>query len=435
LTGPQAPIWPGQVQLWESFSLLPRTTPRETQVSGPGLYLRQLALTNFRNYVRLGLNFGPGVTVIHGENAQGKSNLLEAVHVLATTRSLRATTDRELVYWRASEGGPVFSRLEGRIGRDGAELHVEMLVKEGEGGNGSSPGFVKQIRVNGLPTRAAQLVGQVNVVLFSPEDVSLAAGSPAGRRRYLDITNSQVSTAYLRALQRYRRVLEQRNSLLKQVRERRAPRDQLAPWNDEQAGQGAAVLAQRLRMMGGIREVVAERFRQLSGSQQTLEVAYTPTSVPASVDCRPEEPATITAQALEAAFRERLVEVGPREIELAQSLIGPHRDDFAFLLDGVDLNTYGSRGQQRLAVLALKLAESEFMQAETGERPILLLDDVLSELDPTRRAFVLDRTAGEGQTLITTTDLGDISPEFLAGAAIYHVESGAIRQAEGAGAA
>ena len=395
-----------------------------TRPPGRRVYLRQLALTNFRNYVRLGLNFGPGVTVIVGENAQGKSNLLEAVHVLATTRSLRAATERELVHWRTFDEGAPFARLEGRVGREGAELHVELLIRSeaAEGSNGSGPTFSKNIRVDGLPMKAAQLVGQVNVVLFSPEDVALAAGSPAGRRRYLDITNSQVNPSYLRALQRYNRVLQQRNNLLRQVRERRQPRDLLAPWNEEQVAHGATVLEQRLRMMAGINAVVAERFRQLSGTQQTLEVAYTATSLPPDqadgIDSVPE------------AFRARMAEVAARELELGVSLVGPHRDDFAFRLDGVDLNTYGSRGQQRLAVLALKLAEVEFMQAETGERPILLLDDVLSELDPIRQAFVLERTAGEGQTLITSTDLAELPAAFLARADVYRVEAGTVERVE-----
>ena len=406
------------------------------------MHLRQLALTNFRNYVRLGLNLGPGVTVIVGENAQGKSNLLEAVHVLATTRSLRATTERELVYWRASDEGVAFARLEGRVGRSGAELHVELLIRgDGAGGSGSGPAFSKTIRVNGLPTRAAQLVGQVNVVLFSPEDVGLAAGAPSGRRRYLDITNSQVNPSYLRALQRYKRVLDQRNHLLRQLRGRRT-RDQLAPWNDEQVELGSAVLAQRLKMMAGINAVVAERFRQLSGTEQMLEVAYTPTCLPearrspmAVAEARaawsargPNEVASEVAQ----AFRERMAEVADRELDQCVSLVGPHRDDFAFCLDGVDLNTYGSRGQQRLAVLALKLAELEFMQAETGERPVLLLDDVLSELDPVRQAFVLERTAGEGQTLITTTDLGELSARFLEQADVLRVTAGSVERLAGA---
>jgi DNA replication and repair protein RecF len=396
------------------------------------MYLGQLALTNFRNYVRLGLDLTPGVTLFHGENAQGKSNLLEAVHVLATTRSLRATSERELVEWRAFERGTPFVRLEARIARAGGELHVEMVIRAEPidgGGNGSGPAFTKTIKANGLPTRAAQLVGQINVVLFSPEDVALAAGPPVGRRRYLDITNSQVNPAYLRGLQRYNRVLVQRNQLLRQVRERREPRALLTPWNEEQISLGSYVLEQRLKTMAGINAVAGERYRQLSGTQQQLEIVYAPTSLPAGGQNGDERhPSLRSGPALADGFRARLAEVETRELEQAVSLIGPHRDDFAFLLDGVDVGTYGSRGQQRLVVLALKLAEAEFMETETGERPIVLLDDVLSELDPARRAYVLERVSGLGQTIVTTTNPADLPPSFLARAEVFRVAAGAVER-------
>lgn len=391
--------------------------------------LRELALTNFRNYTRLGLRLGPGVTVFYGENGQGKSNLLEAIHVLATTRSLRASAERELVNWRALREGAPFARLEGRVVRQWGELHVEILLRaepgEAVGGEGA-PSFTKTIKVNGLPCRAAQLIGQITVVLFSPEDVALAAGPPAGRRRYLDITCSQVDPRYLRALQRYNRVLVQRNNLLRQIRERRQPPELLASWNEEQAELGCVVLERRLRMIASVNEVIAEIFRQLSGTQQELALCYRSTCLPAG-DHRSR------GAELRAAFAARQAQLAERELEQSVSLVGPHRDDFAFLLDGVDLSTYGSRGQQRLAVLALKLAEVEFMQAETGERPILLLDDVLSELDPARRALVLERAARGGQTLLTTTDLSDLSPEFLARAQVLRIVNGTVERGAGLG--
>jgi DNA replication and repair protein RecF len=399
------------------------------------LYLRQIALTNFRNYVRLALDLNPGVTVLHGDNAQGKSNLLEAVHFLATTRSLRAGVERELVHWPVLEASAPFARVEARVVRESGELHVELLIRADPAAaeaNGASSAAGKTIKVNGLPNRAAQFVGQVNVVLFSPDDLALAAGPPVGRRRYLDITNSQVNRGYLHALQRYNRVLVQRNQLLRQVRERRQPRDLLAPWNDEQVSHGSVVVAQRLEMVAAINAVVGERFRQLSGTAQTLEVAYSPTSMPAAVDKSGSARATV--EALEAGFRVRLEEVAGREREQAVSLVGPHRDDFAFLLDGVDVSKYGSRGQQRLVVLALKLAEAEFMQAQTGERPILLLDDILSELDQAHRAFVLERIGGDGQILITTTSLGDFSPDFLARSEQLRIAAGTVEPASTAAA-
>ena len=413
--------------------------------------LRELVLVNFRNYVRLALAPGPGVTLLRGDNGQGKSNVLEAIYFLATTRSPRAGSDRELVHWRARRDTIPFARLEARILREELELHVQILIRaEADPGstspppaqNGSVPSIApvaKQIKVNGLPTKAVDLVGQVNTVLFTPDDVALVAGPPEGRRRYLDITSSQVSGPYLRTLQRYKRILVQRNHLLRQVRERRQPRDQLDFWNDELVAAGASIVGHRLAMIAQINAELDPLYRQLSGSQQGLRLVYHPTSHPA-------EPADDAAEVLGSAGGEtdgteltrlaetrlaeryagRVRELLGREIEQGVSLVGPHRDDVSFVVDGVDLHTYGSRGQQRLAVLALKLAEGEYMRAQTAERPILLLDDVLSELDPARRSFVLEQAGREGQTLITTTDLADFPADFLGRAELLRVEHGTV---------
>ena len=396
------------------------------------MLLRELSLVNFRNYVRLALVPGAPITLLRGDNGQGKSNLLEAIYFLATTRSSRAGSDRELVHWRARRDTIPFARLEARIARRDVELHVEIVVRADPDQAAAAalesvavpamPPVAKQVKVNGLPTRAVDLVGQVNVVLFTPDDVALVAGAPAGRRRYLDITNSQVSGPYLRALQRYNRVLVQRNSLLRQLRERRQPRDVLDVWNDELVTRGSLVVARRLQTIAALNDEIGPLYRQLGGHQSTLELVYHPTSIAAGAT-----PSGIDEVA--AAYRARLAELAPREIEAGVSLVGPHRDDFSFMVDGVDLHTYGSRGQQRLAVLALKLSEGEFMRRETEESPILLLDDVLSELDPTRRGFVLEQAGREGQTLITTTDLGDFPPRFLADATVFEVSGGTVEAA------
>ncbi len=402
------------------------------------MLLRELTLVNFRNYVRLAFVPGERVSVLRGDNGQGKSNILEAIYFLATTRSARAGSDRELVHWRARNDTIPFARVEARIAKAELELHIEMLIRadpdadsataarsEQPSANGavpSAPPVAKKIRVNGLPTRAVELVGQVNVVIFTPEDVALVAGPPMGRRRYLDITNSQVSAAYLRTLQHYNRVLVQRNHLLRQVRERRQPRDALDFWNGELVAAGAHVVHRRVDTLAAINRDLAPLYRQLSGGEQTLELIYLPTGY------RPEAvgSAEVTRAELAGLFEVRMAEVLPREIEQGVSLAGPHRDDFAYLLDGVNLTTYGSRGQQRLAVLALKLAEGQFMAGQTAERPILLLDDVLSELDPVRRGFVLEQAGHEGQTIITATDLSDFPDALLADAAVFDVEQGAL---------
>jgi DNA replication and repair protein RecF len=398
------------------------------------MHLRALALTNYRNYVRLGLELGSGVSVFIGDNAQGKSNLLEAVHVLATTRSLRASTERELVNWQTLQGETPFARLEARVVREQLTLHVEILLRAGspELHSLAATPAGKLIRVNGLPSRAAQLVGQVNVVLFTPDDIALVTGPPVGRRRYLDLTSSQVSQEYLRALQRYTRLLVQRNNLLRQIRERRQPRELLAPWDEELVGLGSAILAQRLAMVRATNAVIGERYRQLSGSVDELALEYSSTLEGSSSGSSANgsgrrEPLPASAAELGELLRKRLAEVQPREIDQAVTLIGPHRDDFGFRLSGVDLQLFGSRGQQRLAVLALKLAELEFLRGETGELPILLLDDVLSELDPARRALVLEHLlAPGGQTLVSTTSLEDLTPELLERAALYRVAAGTV---------
>jgi DNA replication and repair protein RecF len=400
--------------------------------------LRELVLVNFRNYVRLALSPGDPITVLLGDNGQGKSNVLEAIYLLATTRSPRTSNDRELVHWRARKDVIPFARLEARIHREDADLHVEILIKaendpaaKSTGDAGTVPAIrpvKKQVKVNGLPTRAVELIGQVNVVLFTPDDVALVAGAPSGRRRYLDITISQVNGHYLRALQRFNQVLVQRNNLLRQVRERRQRRDQLDFWNDELVKLGSYIVARRVETVAALNRDLPQLFRDLGGSEHDLALAYQSTSH-TSADLSSD-----TSQ-LPELYQAKVAELLGREIDQGMSLVGPHRDDFTFVVDGVDLHDYGSRGQQRLAVLALKLAEAQFMRAETEETPILLLDDILSELDPVRRGFVLGQAGRAGQTLITTTDLDDFGSDLLARATIVRVERGALIPVEANSAA
>jgi DNA replication and repair protein RecF len=399
--------------------------------------LRELVLVNFRNYVRLALTPGDPITVLFGENGQGKSNVLEAIYLLATTRSPRTSNDRELVHWNARRDLIPFARLEARIRREDGDRHVEILIKADNEG-AAIPADVdntvpsirpvsKQVKVNGLPTRAVELIGQINVVLFTPDDVALVSGAPSGRRRYLDITISQVNGHYLRALQRFNRVLVQRNTLLRQVRERRQPRTALEFWSQELIRLGSYVVARRLETVELLNRDMAPLFRELGGSQHDLRLCYLPTS---------HDPAALGADLAElgdlpAQYAARVEELLGREIDSGVTLVGPHRDEFQFLVDGVNLHDYGSRGQQRLAVLALKLAEAQFMRAQTEERPILLLDDILSELDPVRRGFVLNQAGEAGQTLITTTDLHDFGPGILSRATALRVEHGTLMPFDG----
>ena len=408
------------------------------------MWLSQLALVNFRNFRSLRLEPQPGVLLFCGRNGQGKTNLLESVYVLATTRSPRTSIERELLSWQTPDDADLaavvapFARLEARVRRREGEVHLELSL-EGErpGVDGTtSPAVSRGIKVNGLPVRATGLVGQLPVVYFSPADVELAGGPPAGRRQYLNMANSQASPSHLRALQRYNRVLLQRNQVLRLVRERRQPTSALEPWTEQMLDWGSHVLRQRLCMLRQVDERVVSIFRDLAGTTETLHVVYRSTACDALTDPLPE-PADLAR-----AFRERQERVASREIDQAVSLVGPHRDDFTFVLDGVDLNTYGSRGQQRLAVLALKLAEADWMRAEIGELPVVLLDDVLSELDPQRRGYVLQRVAEpeptqQRQVWITTTDTSGTAfvqaegqtHDFLSSAQRYEIDAGQLRTA------
>ncbi|MCA1647438.1 MAG: DNA replication and repair protein RecF [Chloroflexi bacterium] len=398
------------------------------------MWLSQLALVNFRNLAHLRLEPRPGVLVFCGRNGQGKTNLLESVYVLATTRSPRTNVERELLNWRAPEDPDLaavvapFARLEARVRRLEGEVHLE-LTFEGErpGVEGGLSGPVSRaIKVNGLATRATGLVGQLPVVYFSPGDVELAGGPPSGRRQYLNLANSQASPAHMRALQRYNRVLLQRNQVLRLVRERRQPSSALDPWTEQMIEWGVLVLRQRLTMLDQVDQRVGPIFRELAGTPEMLQVVYRSTAC--DVPTAPE--------LLSASFRQYQERVAAREIDQAVSLVGPHRDDFTFVLDGVDLNRYGSRGQQRLAVLALKLAEADWMRAEIGELPVVLLDDLLSELDPQRREYVLQRVTepeptSQRQVWITTTETTDSSftHEVLSVAQRYLIDAGQVRTA------
>jgi DNA replication and repair protein RecF len=385
------------------------------------MHLRKLSLMNYRNYQRCLLDLEPGATIFHGDNGQGKTNLLEAVYLLATTKSFRTTVDRELMSWRAIQDRMLFSRIEGWVSRRSGELHVEMLLKgdvNGASGADDMPSITKAIKLNGLPARAAQIVGELNAVIFSPEDLELLNGSPSGRRRYLDITRSQMDRSYLRALQRYQRVLSQRNNLLRQIRERRQDRSSLGVWNDELINLGSAIVRQRRALIADLNRAMADLYRRLTRTERLVELRYRASGQPDLGDVSDEE--------ARAAFRSRLEQHQQRELDQGVSLVGPHRDDFAFLVEGVDVGAFGSRGEQRLVAVALKLAEAEVFRALLDDTPVLLLDDILSELDPTRRQFVQEQIQGEFQTLITVADLSTCDDLLLAGAHKLRVERGTI---------
>jgi DNA replication and repair protein RecF len=383
------------------------------------MHLQRLILEEFRLYRHLELDLSPAGLALHGENASGKSTLLEAIAMLATTRSARSGGEREVVNWRSGQDfGLPFSRIRGHVKRLDDEVDVEIALQLDAGGNGQTQ---KAIRLNGRNVRAMDAVGALKTVLFAPEDVTLVSGPPAGRRRYLDLLISQIDGRYLRALSRYNRILEQRNSLLKSLgREGANPSSpavaaQLAYWDDELVAFGSRLVARRMLAIRRLATFAATRFATF-GDDRSLSIDFRPSIDDPSCQAAADGGNAETTQAVVArTYAERLQESRRDELRRGVSLIGPHRDDFTMAIDGIDVATYGSRGQQRLAVVALKLAETDLMMEDAGERPVILLDDVLSELDPRRRDDLTAAvTALDAQVIVTATDVETIDRSPLA---------------------
>ncbi len=343
-----------------------------------------------------------------GGNAQGKSNLLEAIYLSATTKSPRTVSDLELINWSALREEHPVARLEVQAQRASGSLRVEIALRGKIVAAEAGANYVqKRIRINGVDRRAMDLIGLINVVLFSPRDIDLVDGEPALRRRYLDITNSQVDHRYLRALQRYQRVLQQRNHLLRLIAEHRARPEELGFWDRELVAAGSYLIALRQHTVAALDELARPIHDQLTGGKERLNMIYQ-----SSVD--------------EEAFQEALSAARDKEVAQGMTLIGPHRDDLRFLANERDMNIYGSRGQNRTIALSLKLAEAKFIAARAGDSPVLLLDDVLSELDAQRRHHLLQAALGYQQVVITASDVDRFEAAFFARAAKFEVTSGMI---------
>jgi DNA replication and repair protein RecF len=394
------------------------------------MHLTRLALTNFRNYAHLELDLVPGVTLIHGGNACGKTSLLEAVFYLATARSPHAGAERELVRWGASAEPIPFARVETHvIKRNDTRTQLEIVLvqseekKNGDDERKTNGRVSKRIKVNGVAKRAMDLLGELNAVLFLPEDLDLVFGSPGDRRRYLDTTLSQIDSRYGRALSKYNQVVEQRNSLLRESRDRAPNLSALEIWNRQLIDEGTYIIARRAATIDRYNQIVAEIHSRLTDQREQLQLVYQP-----NVILETER----TSIEIAKRFTQQLAALRARELGAATTLVGPHRDDIRFLITrnhdaaAMDATTYASRGQGRTVALSLKLGEVALMRAETGEAPILLLDDVMSELDPARRAALAQVLIASPQAFITTTDLDEFSLEFRERARVLQICEGKI---------
>ncbi|MBI4785843.1 MAG: DNA replication/repair protein RecF [Chloroflexi bacterium] len=407
------------------------------------MHLTRLALTNFRNYARLELDLAPGLTLLQGNNACGKTNLLEAIFYLATARSPHSGAERELLRWGASDEPIPFARVEAEIvKRNEMRTVLEIVLVQAAEKNREEAGkpnsrVNKRIKVNGVGKRALDLYGELNAVLFLPEDLDLVFGSPGDRRRYLDTTLAQVDPRYGRALSKYNQVLEQRNSLLRDFHERAFNPAELAIWDQQLVAEGAYLIARRAETVERYNGLTTEIHPRLTDGREELRLVYQPSvTLDAPAPARqpsllPGEPASRTTD-IASQFARQLEMMRPRELGAGLTLAGPHRDDLRFFIhrsaerNPIDAITYASRGQGRTIALSLKLAEVALMRGETGEDPVLLLDDVMSELDAPRRAALSQTVIDSPQAIITATDLDDFTDEFLSRARILHACDGQI---------
>lgn len=382
------------------------------------MLLTRLRIRHFRTYDSLDLRLSPGVTILHGPNGAGKTNVLEALFVLGTTRSFRTRSDRELISWNQdAEGSNRFTRLEGEVDANGGPIRIDMAISEVPARGPAESTVRKQFKLNGSPKRAADVVGALKCVLFSPEDVSLVTGSPSLRRRYMDLMLCQIDHRYLRLLQDYGRVLAQRNALLQRLRGRPEPASLLEYWNEKLVAAGSEIMTARKRMLDVVNDFAREAYSDLAGLGEEFCIAYRPSL---------EEAAEASDAHIPSLFSDRLNKLQTKEIYQGMTLCGPHRDDLEFAIAGMAAQSFGSRGQQRTVAIALRLAELHYMTNRTGEQPVLLLDEALAELDDDRRRFLLRLMDAHPQVLVTTSNVASFPAEFQERATLLGVDAGAI---------
>ena len=366
--------------------------------------LTELNLHHFRNYDEAQVEFSPQINVLIGENAQGKTNLLESIYVLAMTRSHRTNNDRELI-----EFGKDAAQIKGTVQRELGSLKLELDI----GKHG------KKAKANHLEkARLSEYLGQLNVILFAPEDLALVKGAPTVRRRFIDMEFGQVSPKYLHDLTQYRDILKQRNRYLKQLQSHEA-QDQLylEVLSEQLAAVGGAIISQRVKFLSELEGYAQELHQSITQGRENLTFEYSSAVKDASA---------LTEVELSEALMDLYRQNQSKEIFQGTTLYGPHRDDVRFLINHKNVQTYGSQGQQRTTALSVKLAEIDLMKNQTGEYPILLLDDVLSELDGARQTHLLKTIQDKIQTFLTTPGLSDVARNLIKEPRIFHIRDGQI---------
>jgi DNA replication and repair protein RecF len=359
------------------------------------MIIKSLELENFRNYETLSLNFDSGTNILYGDNAQGKTNILEAIYISATTKSHKSSKDRDIIKFGSDE-----AHIRTYVVKDGLENRVDMHLRKSK---------TKGIAINGQKIKkAAQLLGLLNVVFFSQEDLSIIKDGPTQRRRFVDMELCQLDSVYLNNLNNYNKIVNQRNKLLKEMTFNPSLRDTLFVWDSQLVSYGIKIIERRKEFVEQLNDIIYDIHKKLSGGKEELRIAYEP-------DVEIED------------FERKISESNERDIKLKQTTVGPHRDDFSFIAGDIDIRKFGSQGQQRTAALSLKLSEIELVKKITNDTPLLLLDDVLSELDSNRQNHLLN-SIGDIQTIITCTGLEEFVNNRFEINKVFRVSNASIVQ-------
>ncbi|MBI2166207.1 MAG: DNA replication/repair protein RecF [Chloroflexi bacterium] len=380
------------------------------------MYIKHLSLLDFRNYESLELPLSPGVSVFLGANGQGKSNLLESIYMLCLTKSPRAEGDREVVRFQAiADGG--LAQVTGLFQGSEGDTRVQMdLLWDASSGEGDGFHIKKRLRVNGIYRAASETVGRAMAVLFRAEDIEVVTGPPAERRRLLDVLLSLLDRRYLRSLQRFQAVLEQRNHLLRMMRDGQAQRGELDYWDGELCREGSYVLARRLEVAARLSALGRECYERLASGER-MDVSYVST-----IPLRGGE----GEEDIRQSYIESLVSHHDKDVAAGATTVGPHRDDLRLRVEGKELSAYGSRGQARLAAVAVRLAEARVLHQARGEWPIVLMDDVFSELDPSRRRQVMGVALEAEQAIITAVEGTTLDDLLLERSLRFEIRSGRV---------
>ena len=366
---------------------------RAERIVGANMIVKSLELKDYRNYADLCMNFYEGTNILYGENAQGKTNILEAIYLCGTTKSHRGSKDREIIKFHRDE-----SHIRIFLEKNKIPHRIDLHLKKNK---------AKGVAIDGIPIkRQGELFGMLNLVFFSPEDLYIIKNGPSERRRFLDLELCQLNKIYLHHLSNYNKTLSQRNNLLKQISFNGNLLDTLYIWDSKLIEYGLHIIRTRNDFILKLNDLVYEIHKKLTGGKEELFLKYEP-------------------NVTEEEFEKKLKKSLERDLVLKMTNVGPHRDDMSFLLDHTDIRKYGSQGQQRTAALSLKLAEIDLVKSIINDNPILLLDDVLSELDRQRQNHLLD-SIGDIQTIITCTGLEEFVNHRFQNNKIFHVVNGTV---------